>query len=46
METYCDCLDIRFNDAPKEDVRCIIPQPDPDCEKCGGSGYVEDSQHD
>lgn len=41
METYCDCLDVKFNDASREDVQSILPQPDPDCPKCGGSGYVE-----
>lgn len=37
---YCDCLDVKHNDAPKEDVNCILPQPDPNCKKCGGGGYV------
>ena len=37
---YCECLDEKFNDGPKEDAASILPQPDPDCKKCGGDGYV------
>lgn len=38
-DMYCDCLDTKFNNGPKEDTASILPQPDPDCKKCGGTGY-------
>lgn len=41
---YCDCLDIKFNDVSKEDVASNIPQPDPNCAKCDGSGYLNKQQ--
>jgi len=37
---YCDCLDTKFNTGPKEDVASILPEPDPNCTRCGGEGYV------
>lgn len=38
---FCDCLDTKFSTNPREDVACIIPQPNPECKKCGGSGYLQ-----
>ena len=42
---YCDCIDTKFDDTTIEqlksdEIRQLIPQPDPDCLKCKGTGYI------
>lgn len=41
MKQYCDCLDIKYNNMPKEEVACILPQPNPNCPRCKGTGFEE-----
>jgi len=39
---YCDCLGVKFNDGLKEDVASFLRRANPNCTKCGGTGYATD----
>ena len=46
INTECFCLDTCFNDADKGAAHCIIPQPDPNCPDCKGSGFISKTTDD
>ena len=44
-DTYCDCISIEFDSTTIEqlvsgEVNQLFPQPDPNCVKCKGTGYI------